>query len=449
MSAARELFDADYAPPAKQADIYSAVRTSRPAVIVLIDGEFHQSLSVWHKEILYALAHGVRVIGASSMGALRAAELHTLGMIGAGRIFEDYRDGVINADDEVALTYGPAGLGYPQVTIPMVNLRATLDAAERKGDITSEQKLVLRERLHGIHFSERTRSRLHQEVESLGYETETFNRVFNGNFIDQKRLDAVEALQVASEMVRSIREAPVGFEFHKTHSMNVVDQQDRITNDGFRRREVAKFISLAHENFEPTLANALNRSLALLLGKMMAIEPSEDEIVDEECNFRERFSIIEEVKFEGWLSENDIGAKDFNRLMRENAVCRKLYDWQASIAGACEHTQPTLDYITLENRYIEFKKKMSSNRDFRTLTPRNSQTDIDDLSLNELLEIHTRFYPRLTFRPLAQWMKDVAFQGEDDLRGELIKLVSGDQAREKVIASVLALRSNEQVKRES
>ena len=31
-------------------------------------------------EVLYALANGVRVFGASSMGALRAAELHAFGM---------------------------------------------------------------------------------------------------------------------------------------------------------------------------------------------------------------------------------------------------------------------------------------------------------------------------------------------------------------------------------
>jgi len=444
LSAARELFDADYAPPAKQADIYSAVRTSPPAVIVLIDGEFHQSLSVWHKEILYALAHGVRVIGASSMGALRAAELHTLGMIGAGRIFENYRDGITIADDEVALTYGPAELGYPPVTIPMVNLRATLDTAERKGDITLEQKLLLRGRLHDIHFSIRTKHRVQQEMESLGYNYEAFNRIINSNFVDQKRLDAVEALRGANRIVESIGETRVGFSFQKTHSMNVVDQQDRITHDGFRRREVAKFISLTRENFESTLANALNRSLALLLGKMMSIQPTEEDIATETCNFREKFSITEEERFDAWLRENDINAKDFFRLMRENSVCQKLYAWQASIAGACEHTQPTLDYITLENRYIDYKKKMSSNRDFRTLARQNNQNDLDDHSLNELLEIHTRFHPRLTFQPFADWMKDVAFQGEDDLRGELIKLISGDQAREQMIASVLALHSDEQ-----
>jgi hypothetical protein len=77
-----------------------------PKQIVLIDGVFHQSLAVWHKEIVYALLAGVVCIGAASMGALRAAELHRYGMIGVGKIFEMYRDGEED-DSLVAMTFDP------------------------------------------------------------------------------------------------------------------------------------------------------------------------------------------------------------------------------------------------------------------------------------------------------------------------------------------------------
>src|SRR5271154_4999719 len=63
------------------------------------------------------------------MGALRAAELHSFGMVGFGRIFVWYRDGVLDGDDEVALTYGPAELGYVPLSEPLVNIRATLELA--------------------------------------------------------------------------------------------------------------------------------------------------------------------------------------------------------------------------------------------------------------------------------------------------------------------------------
>lgn len=93
-------------PPAQQSDILRDAIEIAPKQIVLIDGVFHQSLSVWHKEIVYALLEGIVVIGAASMGALRAAEMHRYGMIGVGSIFEMYRAGEEN-DALVALSFDP------------------------------------------------------------------------------------------------------------------------------------------------------------------------------------------------------------------------------------------------------------------------------------------------------------------------------------------------------
>ena len=70
---ARQILDAIYLPPAGQTDMLTATVNCQPDVIGLIDGVFLQSLSVWHKEILYALDRGILVYGSSSMGAIRAA----------------------------------------------------------------------------------------------------------------------------------------------------------------------------------------------------------------------------------------------------------------------------------------------------------------------------------------------------------------------------------------
>ena len=76
--------------PARQGDIWRAVRAHRPVAIGLIDGVFFHEPAVWHREILWALAEGVHVFGAASMGALRAAELEPFGMRGVGRVFAAY-----------------------------------------------------------------------------------------------------------------------------------------------------------------------------------------------------------------------------------------------------------------------------------------------------------------------------------------------------------------------
>src|SRR5579859_4749374 len=97
---ARKVLGGEYLPPAAQGDLYRVAR-ERPFSIGLVDGYFEHVPAVWHKEILWALSQGIHVFGAASMGALRAAELHPFGMQGVGRIFEAFRDGMLEDDDEV------------------------------------------------------------------------------------------------------------------------------------------------------------------------------------------------------------------------------------------------------------------------------------------------------------------------------------------------------------
>src|ERR1700722_16706518 len=116
--ASQEL-DAIYLPPVSQGDVYRAAR-KRVSVIGIVDGYFDRVPAVWHKEILWAMAQGVSVFGAASMGALRAAELAEFGMQGVGWIFEAYRTGELEDDDEVAVTH--EGKEYRPLSEALVNL---------------------------------------------------------------------------------------------------------------------------------------------------------------------------------------------------------------------------------------------------------------------------------------------------------------------------------------
>jgi hypothetical protein len=122
--------------PAAQGDVYRSAQ-SCPRAIALIDGYFERVPAVWHKEILWALSRGIHVFGAASMGALRAAELADFGMVGVGRVFDDFRSGRLQDDDEVALVHGDAASGYRPGSEAMVNLRASLEAA-RSRELLSE-----------------------------------------------------------------------------------------------------------------------------------------------------------------------------------------------------------------------------------------------------------------------------------------------------------------------
>ncbi len=124
-----ELPSAKVRPPAARGDLYRAA-LSGPRAIGLVDGYFERVPSVMHKEILWAMARGVHVWGSASMGALRAAELAQFGMAGVGAVYQAFAGGALTDDDEVAISHAEADGGYRALSEAMVNLRATVAAAE-------------------------------------------------------------------------------------------------------------------------------------------------------------------------------------------------------------------------------------------------------------------------------------------------------------------------------
>src|SRR5438105_14926147 len=147
---AREILDADYRAPAKAGDVLLATHF-HPQAIVIIDGVFECVPSIWHKEILFALSEGIHVYGGSSMGALRAAELHAFGMVGVGKIFEDYCTGALEDDDEVAVAHGPLDEGSNAHSEAMVNVREGLRLAAAAmviGGRTQERLAAIGKALH-------------------------------------------------------------------------------------------------------------------------------------------------------------------------------------------------------------------------------------------------------------------------------------------------------------
>jgi hypothetical protein len=153
--------------PAQMGDVRRAAE-ERPDAIGLIDGYFEVVPSVWHEEILFAIDEGIRVYGAASIGALRAAELDVYGMIGVGRIYEAFRDGELEDDDEVALLHGPEEVGYLPLTEAMVNIRATMDEAVRAGVLTAEVAEKVVSVGKALFYKQRTYPAILQFMSALG-----------------------------------------------------------------------------------------------------------------------------------------------------------------------------------------------------------------------------------------------------------------------------------------
>ena len=191
---AEKILTADYRSPAKRGDLLEAVREGA-AIIGLIDGVFHQESAVAHREILTAIKKNVRVVGASSMGALRAAEMDTLGMVGIGEIYRMYKSGELESDDEVALVFDPSsGLALSE---PLINIRFTLKQAELEGIIDSTAHDALLASARSLFYPKRTYRAI---VSAAGGAVDEgtqyrFLHWVPAGSCDQKKDDAIAALE--------------------------------------------------------------------------------------------------------------------------------------------------------------------------------------------------------------------------------------------------------------
>jgi len=214
-----ELHGIEVRPPAQQGDLYRAAREGAHA-IGLVDGYFDQVDAVAHKEVLWALSRGVHVLGAASMGALRAAELEDFGMVGVGEIFAQIRAGELEDDDEVAVAHAGAEDGYRALSEAMVNIRATLAAAAKQGVIGEETKRLLVATAKALFYADRCYPLVLARAEAHQVPPDELLAVcafLPKGRVDQKRLDAQELVR----RLRALAAAPFvpkAVSYHFSHT---------------------------------------------------------------------------------------------------------------------------------------------------------------------------------------------------------------------------------------
>lgn len=199
---ARKILDADYYPPIAKGDIYR-IMASGVETIILIDGVFHRKRPVWQREICDAINAGIKVYGASGVGALRAAELQAFGMKGCGQIFEWYRDGIIDGDDEIWLTYGDASDNFRPISEPLVNIRYTLLNAVKDGVLRAEQAEELIGFAKKLYYPDRSyqqllKSPVLQHLSPVALADITTYLMTKQ--VDLKKLDAIQVLNWQAEV---------------------------------------------------------------------------------------------------------------------------------------------------------------------------------------------------------------------------------------------------------
>ena len=201
---AKEILDSHddveviYKRPIKRGDLGHDIKEN-PDIIGIIDGVFHQNSSVGHKEILNVINKGITVVGASSMGALRASELDTLGMTGIGYVYEQYATGKVASDDDVAVMLDSETL--EALSEPLINMEYVFENAVRENIITENQKDELIKIAKSTIYPKRNYS---QTLSSSSLDDETKSKLidFIRRSVDIKKEDAKELIIYIADMIK-------------------------------------------------------------------------------------------------------------------------------------------------------------------------------------------------------------------------------------------------------
>jgi hypothetical protein len=403
-------------PPAEQGDVYRAMARA-PRAIGIIDGYFDGSPAVWHKEILFAMTRGVHVFGASSMGALRAAELSVFGMHGVGTIFEAYRDGTLEDDDEVALLHGPAEAGYVSLSVAMVDIRATLDRAIADAIVDPISAQAIAVRAKAMPYAQRTWEAVLDAAHEAGTQVGCALAAWlpTGK-VSQKRLDA-EAMITAMRDFLAVDPPPLvpDFRFEATEMW-------RTGVAAFEGRVAA---AAGHGSDDPLVLDELRlrpdlhastvveTALRLVARERRAgAATAEDRASSASLEaFRIERGLYTAVAFDDWLARNDLDRDSLGRLLadREDAdrLARRVSGRQARAA---------IDTLKLSGGYEDLAARARRKSDL--LGSRGlDEPSVADTGAFEAEIVEWYFIERLGIDPprdIAGWIDRAGFQDHDD-----------------------------------
>ena len=337
--------DAICLPPVALGDVYR-VAQKRPQAIGIIDGYSDGVPAVWHKEILWAMAEGVHVFGSASMGALRAAELHDFGMRGVGRIFEWYRDGTLEDDDEVAVLHGPKETGYVTLSEPMVNIRATLEKAIEQRVIGPDTCRALEALAKGLFYQQRSWEALfdHPDAKALpAAERTSLQAWLPQGRVDVKRDDALVMLAAMNEQLIGGSEAKrVTYHLEWTEMWDDAvwassaagsassDDSDIVAHD-----RVLDELRLDVDAYHQARDSAFLRLLAQREAGRRRLTIDRAVLNDTTNRFRMKHQLFTNAALESWIAEKQFDRGSFDRLMADEARLEAL----GSLAEPALHRQ--------------------------------------------------------------------------------------------------------------
>jgi hypothetical protein len=417
-----------YLPPAAEGDVYRAT-LNHPQAIGIIDGYFQSIPTVRHKEILWAMSRGIHVFGSASIGALRAAELAAFGMEGVGTVFEFYRDGMLEDDDEVAIAHGPAEVGFVAGSEAMVNIRQTLRKAEQDGIISTELRKFLEKIGKELFYPNRNYSLLLRCASERGIPKDDLTRFrawLPQGQVNQKREDALRMLRlIRRRLAQGLQPKTVFYSFEHTSMWETAwrkggelrldsNAQPKVVDPELLLDE----LRLECDQYEQHSTIALERFFAVREAYRLGMTVSNERRREAELAFRRERDLAEAAQVERWMNDNDLSYSDFDALMTDEARVRWVHQSAQFIAASSllEQVRLSGDYPRLLGR------AMAKNRLLESLGLQNPSLESADLTEDQLLHWYfEELLGRVVPPDLNDYWRDLGFASPQAFRRTLLK----------------------------
>jgi hypothetical protein len=346
LAQAREtLDDAVFLPPVAQGDVYQ-VALRRPSLIGIVDGYFDRVPAVWHKEILWALNQGIPVLGAASMGALRAAELDVFGMEGVGRVYAAFCDGALEGDDEVAVAHGLAEDGHRALSEAMVSIRATLDDAAAAGVVGDDTRKLVVDAAKSMFYADRSYQAALATAAEAGADPDELQRLRRWvaeAAVDQKQRDALELVarlrqrlaEGATTVTTSFTFKYTDFWFEAQRSIGELGDGQPAETDGdagagrATREALLDELRLDPERYQRVWETTFVRLNTIDHAQIEGYEVTDARRQATAEQFRRERGLYDPEDARRWMADNDLTRQQCALLMGQEAQVR----WAQSISS--------------------------------------------------------------------------------------------------------------------
>ena len=425
---ARVELEAIYLPPAGEGDVYRAGQ-KRPEAIGIIDGYFQSVPAVRHKEILWAMSRGIHVFGSASMGALRAAELADFGMEGVGTIFESFRDGVLEDDDEVAIAHGPPETGFRAGSEAMVNIRETLRKAELANVISKELRTTLEKVAKDLFYPDRSYPLILRRAGEEGLpeaDLTLLREWLPRGQVNQKREDALAMLRLMRQrLTQGFEPKVVSYTFEHTAMWETACRKSgELRLDAEIEPRLVLLESLVDElrlkgdAYKKQSLLALERYFAIREANRLGMTVTAEARKQAEAAFRREKDLEDAAQLQSWMTANGLSSHEFDSLMMDEARVRWVHRLTrlVSVSSLPEHLRLSGDYPQL------LARAEAKDRWLQSVGAQNPSLETAGLAEDELLQWYfEKGSKRAVPSDLNSYARDFGFATPEAFRRALLR----------------------------